>query len=104
MKLHIVGTFEFDPFGIKMLKHNSHVGQTVELGANTTRINIPIGPLQLGAAVDLNGDELDLDIKLSLANFPVYDLKEKLVNHIANGAVNIGSTQLGFFGTITVTE
>lgn len=108
MQIHIVGTFEFDPFGIPMLKHNSPVNYTQALGENTTRINIPIGPLTLGAAVDIeqstaNTQNIVLDVKVALANFPVYDLKETLVNHVGLGAVKIGSTQLGFIGTITVT-
>lgn len=111
MNIHIQGVFELDPFGIPMLKHNSNVDFTQAIGTSASRLNIPVGPLTLGAAVDVEPDatdpkseDVDLDIKLALANFPVYDLKETLAHHVGLGSVNIGSKQLGFIGTITVTE
>lgn len=106
MKLQIIGTYGFDPFGIKMLKHDGNINQTYDIGdtINSQRFGLFNGMLTIGAAVDVTPTEVDVDVKIAIMGLTIFNAKEPVNTHVANGVIpiNVGGPQLGFNGTVQI--
>ena len=108
MKLLINGTAEFDPFGIRFLKHNTQVNETIDLGAVTSGVNFSLlgHILTVGIAGEDVAGTLEVDIKAAVYGMAIYDQKIPVASHVDQGPihVSVGGPQLGFVGTVQVTE